>query len=529
MPQAGQTLDGYHLIRLIGAGGFGEVWLCQMESTGEYRALKFLPQTREFHLDRELQALKTYRAEIGHRSNSSLVPIEHVNRVEDGLFYVMPLADGPPGVEPDDPAWKPVTMETLIEDRRAEAAWFGTGELASIFAPLANALQTLSDAGLVHRDIKPQNILFFGGAPQIADIGLVTADEATLSRLGTPGYLAPQWYMSSQGNPDMWGFAATLYHCATGNHPDYMSRPGHRWPPSGKQNMTGVEQKKWLELIGIVYRATQEKPSERFVQFRDLANALERFLPSIHTASIPAQAWSKRKIFLTALAAVAVVLAAIGSVKGWHWYEAGRSQRSSEKELPTTPPSQNIEKTTPAEGGYFETVLKNARSRFSVDRPPVREQTLKFRALLKRLETLTTASIDEIRQTFAELEDLAPGVKKELTPVDRVQLNVVLGELYAAANQPQHLTVNGQNPPDSKAASEMMSKATAFQNEVEARNSATLVEAADLPGALTDSTVKLVDARKKNKSSPEAQEAAVAEANQIYRMRDAVEKMLPMR
>ena len=62
---------------------------------------------------------KPYRREIEHGSANHLVSIEHINRCEAGLFYVMPLTDGPPGLQLDAESWKPLTLATLIENRRS--------------------------------------------------------------------------------------------------------------------------------------------------------------------------------------------------------------------------------------------------------------------------------------------------------------------------------------------------------------------------------------------------------------------------
>ena len=58
---SGQVLDGYHLVRFIGRGGFGEVWLCRSEAMGDYRALKFIPTTHADRFDKEYAALLHYR------------------------------------------------------------------------------------------------------------------------------------------------------------------------------------------------------------------------------------------------------------------------------------------------------------------------------------------------------------------------------------------------------------------------------------------------------------------------------------
>jgi len=66
------------------------------------------------------------------------------------------------------------------------------GECLTIGLALATALDHLHRHGLVHRDIKPSNIVFVSGIPKLADIGLVTHVEATLSLVGTEGYLPPE-------------------------------------------------------------------------------------------------------------------------------------------------------------------------------------------------------------------------------------------------------------------------------------------------------------------------------------------------
>jgi len=90
----GEILDGYRLIRPIGSGGFGEVWLCQSDAVGDFRALKFIPATSTGHLEKEFDSICKYRAAATQLRSPSLMPIEHVNRRSDGLFYIMPLSDG---------------------------------------------------------------------------------------------------------------------------------------------------------------------------------------------------------------------------------------------------------------------------------------------------------------------------------------------------------------------------------------------------------------------------------------------------
>jgi serine/threonine protein kinase len=267
------TLDGYRMVRFLGRGGFGEVWLCRSESMGDFRALKFIPDGDTDRLEKEYQALLHYRKAAARLRSSHLVPIEHVNRNDAGLYYVMPLADGTGADDPADPAWQPTSLATLIHDRSNAAAWFSSREIISLLLPVLEALQTLSDAGLVHRDVKPENILLFGGQPCLGDISLLGADASVITRRGTPGYGTPSWYVG--GHPDMYGVAATLFTLLTGNLPDRMGRAAFLWPPQGESSMSPDEKAEWKRLHAVIRRATEESVGERFLDFRAMGRALQ--------------------------------------------------------------------------------------------------------------------------------------------------------------------------------------------------------------------------------------------------------------
>ncbi len=269
------VLDGYRLIRFLGRGGFGEVWLCQSVSMGDYRALKFIPITHADLLEKEYDALLHYRRAAAQLRSPHLVPIEHVNRNDAGLYYVMPLADGGAAADdPSDSAWVPASLAAMIHERAAMPTWFSSREIVALIRPILEAMQTLCDAGLVHRDVKPENILFFNGQPCLGDISLLGADASAITRRGTPGYATPSWYVG--GHPDMYGIAATLFTLLTGNAPDKMGRAAFIWPPQGEHSVNEVERGEWKRLHAVIRRACEEKVSERFLDFRMIADALEK-------------------------------------------------------------------------------------------------------------------------------------------------------------------------------------------------------------------------------------------------------------
>ena len=103
MLHPGQSLHGYRILRRIGSGGFGEIWLCESETSRELRALKFIPAGHDGRLDKEYHALGLYRSAAGRLSSAALMRIEHAMLLPEGLFYIMPLSDGMTPVSPHSP------------------------------------------------------------------------------------------------------------------------------------------------------------------------------------------------------------------------------------------------------------------------------------------------------------------------------------------------------------------------------------------------------------------------------------------
>jgi len=272
----GEVLDGYRAIRRIGAGGFGEVWLCRNEAFGDLRALKFVPASDRERLAREHAALCKYREESGRLLNKALMPIEHANLRADGMFYVMPLADGTGSDDPAADLWRPVTLAALIKERSAASGWFSSEEVKAFITPVLRALQMLDDARLVHRDVKPENILFRNGNPCLSDISLLDGDLTDLSRRGTYGYGAPSWYLEAGGHPDMYGAAATLFVLLTGKSPDKMAQSRHRWPPQGEDSLSEHERREWQNIHRLITRATDDDPNGRFLSFSEFDRTLNQ-------------------------------------------------------------------------------------------------------------------------------------------------------------------------------------------------------------------------------------------------------------
>lgn len=336
LPSGVEVLDGYRLIRFLGRGGFGEVWLCRSEAMGDYRALKWIPAGLADRMQKEYDSLLLYRNAAAKLRSPNLVPIEHINRVAAGLYYVMPLADGMTDVEPADPAWRPMSLAAVLQKRSTLPKWFSADGVCTVLHPILEALQTLSEAGLVHRDVKPDNILFFHGAPSLGDISLLGEDASLITRRGTPGYATPSWYVG--GHPDMYGAAATLYALLTGNPPDMMGRAAFLWPPQGEASLSEAERLEWKRLHGVIRRATEEKVGERYVDFRTMATAVVAAGAPVMPPQPPAMPASttilpERKSKLPLASAALLVIAIAGVIL---------ANRSGSKQPPTAPATSPI-------------------------------------------------------------------------------------------------------------------------------------------------------------------------------------------
>ena len=188
------------------------MWLAR-DILGAFHAVKTVRRQSfqsERPLEREFEGLKRF-APIS-RSHPNLVHILHVGHVSGGIYYAMEAADDEtlgPAIDPQN--YSPKTLASLLRRRLAFA------ECLDLSIDIAGALEFLHHRRLVHRDVKPANIIFVTATPKLADIGLVAEagiTNANESRLGTPGYLPPEGPGTPAG--DVYSLGKLVYEMAFG-------------------------------------------------------------------------------------------------------------------------------------------------------------------------------------------------------------------------------------------------------------------------------------------------------------------------
>jgi len=250
---AAPRVPDFHLLRPIGRGGFGEVWLATNRATGRLRAVKVIPLRPANATDpagREISSIARLEASV-QAERPHLLTIHHVGKTADFLFYVMdPADDVAGGPASDDPGYRPATLRSRLQDGP-----LSPDECFSCARQLLAGLVSLHEAGMVHRDVKPENCLFVDGELKLADFGLVTGADMQSSRVGTQKYMPPDGPMDTRA--DVYAAGLVIYEMMAG-------LPADCFPRLGDRARDVVDDPVLNRLNRVVLRACQPDPRERF-------------------------------------------------------------------------------------------------------------------------------------------------------------------------------------------------------------------------------------------------------------------------
>lgn len=317
------------MLRRIGRGSYGEIWLARAVATGAWRAVKIVWRVNfesERSFRREFEGMSAF--EPISRSHAGFVDILQVGRNDllGFFYYVMELADDHATGQPlADPArYVPRTLRGVLQERRRLAI----PECLTLGASLTEALGALHAHGLSHRDIKPDNIIFVGGEPKLADIGLVAA-HGQRSFVGTEGYVPPEG--PGGVSADLYSLGKVLYEASMGR--DRLDFPEFASDLEG----VGPEHGPLLRgLNGLLLRACDPRLARRYASAREMGTDLQR----LREGKGPRGSRGRWGRGVWIILAVAGLLAAVA---GRHWSNGShrtepRTQTGTPVPLPTIPP-----------------------------------------------------------------------------------------------------------------------------------------------------------------------------------------------
>jgi serine/threonine protein kinase len=331
------TIPGYEILEEIGRGGMGRVYKARQVKLKRLVAIKMLLAGR--YADPEEMARFHREAEsIAKLHHPHIVQVFDMGECEGQSFVVLEYVAG--GSLSQMIAGKPVPPT----------------EAARLTEVLARAVHAAHERGVVHRDLKPPNVLLStDGTLKITDFGLAKHLDATASQrtpsgaiLGTPGYLAPE-QADSEGRPigpptDIYALGAILYELLTGQPPFRGPNPLETMlkaistppvPPSNIQS--GIPP----DIETICLKCLEKNPSDRYATAENLASDLLRFQQqkAIEARPPTTKIWRPLDRRRRVLGGLAVILVAAVAAGVWYSYRAGTTAaRPAGKSADLTPP-----------------------------------------------------------------------------------------------------------------------------------------------------------------------------------------------
>jgi serine/threonine protein kinase len=320
-PMTSQIVPDYELLRRIGGGSYGEVWLARSRATGVLRAAKIVWRhtfQEERPFQREFDGIQ--RFERISREHPSQLSLFHIGRndAEGYFYYVMELADdAATGAD-----YVPRTLRADLNKGRLPAA-----QALEVGLALTEALSHLHENGLVHRDVKPSNVIFVNGRPKLADIGLVTDASDTRSIVGTEGYLPREGPGTPQA--DIFALGKVLYEAVTGlDRREFPKLPDdlRDWP----------DRNAVVEINEVVLKACAADSEERYKSCDELQTELTLLRQG---KSVRLKRGKKRRLASSRKIAAALSVVALVAVNIAFWQrQFGPSSQSVDG-----PPSTNME------------------------------------------------------------------------------------------------------------------------------------------------------------------------------------------
>jgi serine/threonine protein kinase len=494
-PEGPLELGDFRIVREVGRGGMGVVYEAEQVSLGRKVALKLLPFAAALDA-RQLQRFRNEARAAGQLHHSSIVPVHYVGCEKSTHFYAMQFIDGqsvaailqalraPGGAATPGPGAQPATA-SLADDLASGAlapprplgpgapsavaevrsldgsaqsrAYFRT--VAHLGVQAAEALDYAHQEGVVHRDVKPANLLVDRrGHLWLTDFGLAQfAHDAALTQtgdvLGTVRYMSPEQALAQRmvidHRTDIYSLGVTLYELLAlrpafdgKDRQELLRQVAFEEPPRPRRLNKAVP----AELETIVLKAMEKTPADRYATAQELANDLRRFLEDKPIQARRPSPWQRlrkwgrrhRALVAAAIAALAVVslvssfsaaLVAAAYSAAKDAYQAEKEQRAaaseSEKAARQAAETADLQRRR-AEGNLRKAVQAWGESMHFFHEHPARKDTPELAAVRKNQ---TEQSRKFLQQLLDEV-GTAPDRRAEA-----VLVQAELGKVYSARDE----------------------------------------------------------------------------------------------